>query len=81
MTILTPWLASKMLRVWERRSRDPKGTRYDSSVLEAALEGLPDFLPSRVNRREYGLPPAFEKVNGKWRRVRNRALIEAPHFR
>ena len=81
MTILTPWLAAKMLDVWERRQHYPRSTVYDSSILEAALEGVPDHLPTRVNRREPGLPPVFEKVNGKWRKVRSRPLIEAPHFR
>lgn len=39
---LTPELASQCLDVWERRLRDPRGTLYASTLLEAAL-GAPDF--------------------------------------
>lgn len=45
--ILTPELAAKMLDVCDRRRRDPRGTEYDTSVLEAALHDLPDHLPLR----------------------------------
>ena len=53
ITVLTPELASRMLGVWERRQRHTRNTRYDSSVLEAALYGLPDFLPDHVEPKRY----------------------------
>lgn len=59
---LTPKLAAAMLTVWERRSRDPRGMKYDSSVLDAAC-GAPDHFHSRET-------PEFRKnIHGKWRKV------------
>jgi len=42
-----------MLGVWQRRRRDPRGTIYDSSLLECALYGLPDFAPSHRGLAQY----------------------------
>lgn len=65
MTVLTPELAAKMLDVWARRRRDPQGTVYDSSVLECALYGLPDFAPSHRGVTAYKEIPSWRfKVEG-----------------
>jgi len=65
--VLTPELASAMLKVWQRRQRDPQGMPYDSSVLECALYGLPDFAP--IHRGQAG----YQRVPG-WR-------FEAPRIK
>lgn len=66
MTVLTPQLASRMLDVWERR-RWKRGP-FDTSVLEAARENLPDHLPVHRGAAE---APKFRKTpNGKWVKIR-----------
>jgi ubiquitin-protein ligase len=43
-TVLTPELASRMLDLWDRRRRDPQGTVYPTTLLEAAL-AMPEHPP------------------------------------
>lgn len=66
MIILTRLLASQMLDVWERRQRDPQGSSYDSSVLQAAQYGFPDTFSVH---RGANLTPKFIRVRGRWRKV------------
>lgn len=48
MIPLTTELAHRMLEVWARRQRDPRGTKYASTILEAA-QGAADFPPELPN--------------------------------
>jgi len=51
---LTPELAHAMLTIYERRLRDPRGTVYDATILEAAL-GVEMMLPVDMEHTKQGL--------------------------
>lgn len=70
MIVLTRELAAKMLTVWQRRRRDPRGTVYDSSVLEAAQDGLPDFWEERPRNRKGQYARWVARVKARARRER-----------